>query len=140
MLTSRLDKALELYEQGYAETIVTTGSSQEGDRFTEAYAGFEYLRAQGVPEEALEVVVDGADTYEQLAATATLLGDRQDPSVLIVSDPYHSMRAAQIAGEVGLDGRVVPTDGSSSFGALMRETAAVSIGRLLGYRRLSNLG
>jgi vancomycin permeability regulator SanA len=140
VLQSRLDRAMELYDEGYADTIVTTGSSQEGDRFTEAYAGFEYLRREGVPEDALEVVVDGADTYEQLAATKTLLAEHEDPSVLIVSDPYHSMRVGQIAGEVGLDALVVPTDGSSPIGSLMRETAAVSIGRLLGYRRLSNLG
>ena len=40
VLRSRLDHALELYEQGVAPEIVLTGSKQEADRFTEAYAGF----------------------------------------------------------------------------------------------------
>jgi vancomycin permeability regulator SanA len=140
VLAKRLDRALELYEDGYADTVITTGSRQEGDRFTEGYAGFEYLRGLGVEESSIEVVVDGDNTYEQLAATANLLSDLEDPSVLIVTDPYHSMRVGQIAGEVGLAARVVTTDGSSPIASLMRETAAVSIGRVLGYRRLSNLG
>ncbi len=140
VLQRRLDLAATLWSEGYADHVVTTGSSQAGDRFTEGYAGFEYLLSEGIPEDQLQVVVDGADTYEQLAATRRLLGDIDDPSVLIVTDPYHALRSRQIASEVGLDARVVTTDGSSSVTSLARETAAVSIGRLLGYRRLSNLG
>ena len=42
--------------------------------------------------------------------------------------------------ELGLPASVSPASTSSSIGSLARETAAVSIGRLVGYRRLSNFG
>ncbi|MGI9624988.1 MAG: YdcF family protein, partial [Acidimicrobiales bacterium] len=43
VLEARLRAAFELYEQGHASVIVTTGSNQEGDRFTQGFAGFSFL-------------------------------------------------------------------------------------------------
>ena len=105
---------------------------------TEGFAGFEYLRYAGMPEDALLVVTDGASTWEQLAATARQLRRLELATVLLVSDPYHSLRLLQIAGEVGLEAEVSSTDGRTSLRNLVRETAAVSLGRVLGYRRVDN--
>ena len=57
---------------------------------------------------------------------------------VLVSDPYHSLRLRGIADEVGIDAQVSPTDTGASLPALVRETAAVSVGRIVGYRRLEN--
>ncbi|NIR35249.1 MAG: YdcF family protein [Actinobacteria bacterium] len=138
VLARRLDHALELWEEGVAPLVVTTGSNQPGDVFTEGYAGFEYLRFAGIPEEELLVITDGSSTWEQLAATARQLRARELESVVLVSDPYHAFRLRQIAGEVGLDASVSSTDGGSSIRQLLRETASVSLGRILGYRRVDN--
>ena len=138
VLARRLDHALELYRDGVAPLIVTTGSNQPGDRFTEGYAGYEYLLLAGVPDEALIVITTGSSTWEQIAATSRQLRAREVDSVVLVSDPYHSLRLDQIAGEVGLDASVSPTDTGSSIRQLLRETAAVSVGRIIGYRRLEN--
>lgn len=138
VFAGRLDHAFELWSEGVAPMIVTTGSNQEGDRFTEGFAGFEYLRFEGVPEDDLLVITDGSSTWEQLAATARQLRQRGLDSVVLVSDPYHALRLTQIADEVGLDASVSSTDGSTSVRNLARETAAVSLGRVLGYRRVDN--
>ena len=140
VLEARLDTALALYEQGLAPVIVTTGSNQEGDRFTEGFTGFTYLRDQGVPEADLRIVVDGTNTFEELSATANVLRDESlGEQVLLVSDPYHALRAVEIAREVGLEAWFSPTDLDSSFRQLVRETAGVSLGRIVGFRRVSNL-
>ncbi|MEM7286859.1 MAG: YdcF family protein [Actinomycetota bacterium] len=140
VLEARLDAALSLYEEGMAPVIVTTGSNQEGDRFTEGFTGFTYLRDQGVPESDLRIVVDGTNTFEELSATANVLRDEGlGEQVLLVSDPYHALRAVEIAREVGLEAWFSPTDLDSSFRQLVRETAGVSLGRLVGFRRVSNL-
>lgn len=136
---ARLDHAQELYEGGFASVIVTTGSSQVGDRFTEGFAGYDYLRGLGVPDEDILVVVDGSNTWEQMTATAAVLGVRDMDSVLLVSDGYHTYRAELMADDVGLEAYSSPTDGGSSARQLLRETAAVSVGRILGFRRVSNL-
>jgi len=138
VLAGRLDHAERLWRAGVAPIILTTGSNLPGDRFTEGYAGYEYLRFAGIPDDALLVITDGASTWEQLAATARQLRLRDLDSVTLVSDPYHALRLTQIADEVGLEASVSSTDGSLSIRQLARETAAVSLGRILGYRRVDN--
>ena len=86
------------------------------------------------------VVVDGGNTFESLSATANVLLDRGiGNKVILVSDPYHALRAKEIAREVGLEAWFSPTDLSSSFSQLLRETAGTSIGRIIGFRRASTL-
>jgi uncharacterized SAM-binding protein YcdF (DUF218 family) len=147
VLQARLDRALELYRQGLAPLVVTTGSKQEGDRFTEGFAGFQYLSSLGVPEEKIAVVDTGTNTWEELSAASDELhrrlqlqtADRARIRVLIVSDSYHSLRLEHTAREVGLDPLVAPTGPRASTRRLVRETAAVSLGRVLGYHRLAEL-
>lgn len=138
VLAARLDRAVELYEEGHARYVVVTGGRQEGDRFTQAAAGYRYLRERGIPDEVLLLEVDGTSTYSELAATARILDDRGLGSVLLVSDGYHSKRLLGIAGELGLDARVSPTSEGYGLRSLVRETAAVGLGRIVGYRRLDN--
>jgi uncharacterized SAM-binding protein YcdF (DUF218 family) len=140
VLRARLDHALALWEAGHAPLIVVTGGRQRGDRFTQAAAGYVHLRERGVPDDALLLEVDGDSTYTELAATARILRDRDLTSALLVSDPYHSRRLLEIADEVGLDGWVSPTDTGYGARDLLRETAAVTAGRLVGFRRLDALG
>ncbi|MFL2697270.1 MAG: YdcF family protein [Acidimicrobiales bacterium] len=140
VLEARLEKALKLYEEGLSPIIVTTGSKQTGDRFTEAYAGLTYLLERSVPESSILVVVDGNNTFESLSATANVLTDRGiGNKVILVSDPYHALRAKEIAREVGLQAWFSPTDLSSSFSQLIRETAGTSVGRVIGFRKASTL-
>jgi uncharacterized SAM-binding protein YcdF (DUF218 family) len=144
VLQERLDHALELYERGLADTIVVTGGKQPADEFTEATAGYNYLRDRGVPDEAILKEVSGTNTWESLQATSRFLQARGISDVLLVSDGYHALRLEAIADELGLHSDVSPT-GSASLSragkirALLRETAAVSVGRVIGFRRLVDL-
>lgn len=138
---SRLEHALGLYQKGLAERVVVTGGRQAGDRFTEAESGASWLRERGVPEEALRLEVDGENSYEQLSASANFLAAEGVDEVIVVSDPFHAKRLEEIADELSLIAHVSPTGSSpiSGFGelrAMVRETAAVSVGRVISYRRL----
>lgn len=140
VLQARLDHAVELYKQGVAKTVVVAGGKQAGDRTTEGKVGYDYLRAKGVPDNALKVEVGGTDTYEELSATALILDNAKlGNDVVLVTDGYHAYRAASIAGEVGLAPHVSPTDTDTSFGSLVRETGAVAAGRIIGFRRLRSV-
>jgi uncharacterized SAM-binding protein YcdF (DUF218 family) len=141
VLQARLDHAVQLRTDGYADLIVVTGGKQAGDRVTQGITGYQYLKSRGVPESDIKVEVDGTNSFEELSASALIVENAGvSDSVLIVTDPYHSFRVQQIADEVGLDASVSPAATGSSLESLARETAAVSIGRILGYRRLSNIG
>jgi uncharacterized SAM-binding protein YcdF (DUF218 family) len=140
VLRGRLDHAAELYRDGVAPVVVVTGGKQAGDTVTQGYSGYRYLRDVGVPESAIKVEVDGTNSYTELSASANIVRSAGlGTDVVIVTDPYHSFRAASIAGEVGLDAHVSPTDASSSLDQLVRETGGVAIGRIIGFRRLSAL-
>jgi uncharacterized SAM-binding protein YcdF (DUF218 family) len=140
VLKARLDHAADLYEQGVAPMIVVTGGKKPGDRVTQGRTGFEYLRDRGIPESAIEIEVEGTNSYEELSAAALIVAQAgAEPEVVIVSDPYHSLRISQIAEQVGLTPHLSPDDRSSPLRSLARETAAVAVGRIVGYRRLSNI-
>src|ERR671911_2849778 len=50
---ARLEHALRLWSDGVAPVIVTVGGKADGDQFTEAEAGAQYLADSGVPADAL---------------------------------------------------------------------------------------
>ena len=143
-LAARLDHALSLWEAGVAPMIMVTGGNRPGDRFTEAEAGFDYLVERGVPESAIQREDVGSTTYESMAAAASILGAQGIDDIVLVTDPYHSLRSGLIADEVGLDPTLSPTPstvvtGWTSFRRELFEAAGVAVGRLVGFGRLSEL-
>jgi uncharacterized SAM-binding protein YcdF (DUF218 family) len=138
-LQGRLDHALELWDEGLAQVIVPTGGGLPGDRTTEGLTGYTYLRQHGVEEASILVEVDASNTYEALSAAQVILAQRGMSTAMLVSDPYHDYRLLAIAEEVGLDAVVSPAPSHLDLEALGRETAAVALGRLIGFRRLSSL-
>ena len=140
VLRARLDHAIALWRRRLAPVIVVTGGRQPGDRFTEATAAANYLLARGVPDEDVLREVSGESSWQSLAAVATFLRQRDIQRVLLVSDPVHSYRIGAIADELGLDAHTSPTRDSPIGGTtearyMLRETAAVALGRVIGFRR-----
>jgi uncharacterized SAM-binding protein YcdF (DUF218 family) len=139
VLQARLDRARELWEQGWAPVIITTGGKAVGDRTTEADAGYAYLREKGVPQNALVALPTGRTTWEEMTSVQTELAPAGTRRVLLVSNGYHSMRLDQIAGSVGLDATITPTSAGSTLRRLVLESGGVAVGRIVGYDRLSRL-
>lgn len=139
VLRRRLDHAAELYNNKVAPYVIVTGGKQEGDRVTQGYSGYEYLRNKGVPESAIKVEVEGTNSYEELSASAVIVRSiGADRNVVIVTDPYHAWRVEKIAHEVGLSPHVSPTSGGATMSQYVRETLAVSLGRIVSFRRLAS--
>ena len=141
-LQARLDHVLVLWEQGLAERVVVTGGKQPADRFTEAEASAEYLVDRGVPAEQILFENASHNSYDALAGAATILGD--GTRVLIVTDPYHSLRSRLTAEEVGLTAHVSPTrtspvQGNNARVREMKEAVGVALGRVIGFRRLLSI-
>lgn len=137
-LAARLDHVVTLYGDGLAPLIVVTGGKQPEDRFTEAEASRDYLVERGVPSSVIVLEGEGHSTYQSLTGVAELLAARNVRRVLVVTDPFHSLRSRMIAADVGLDAYVSPTPTSVvSGGADVRrhlmEAAGVAVGRLIGF-------
>jgi uncharacterized SAM-binding protein YcdF (DUF218 family) len=136
VLGARLDHAARLWREGVAPMIVTVGGRRVGDTYTEAEAGRNYLTSYGIPGGAVVPIGQGRDTLESLRAVvrrARLAGWR---TAVIVSDPWHSLRARRMADDLGLVSWTSPTRSgpivqtrSIQARYLIRESAA-----LLHYR------
>lgn len=140
VLRARLDHALGLWRRDLAPVIVVTGGGQPGDRFTEATASANYLLARGVPDDDVLREVSGRTSFQSLSSVAAFLQDRSINRVILVSDPFHAYRIGAIADELGLEGHTSPTrtspiGGTTEIRYFARETAAVAVGRVIGFRR-----
>jgi uncharacterized SAM-binding protein YcdF (DUF218 family) len=109
VLEARLRHAKNLYDTGVAPYIVTTGGNRPGDTYTEASAGDRWLIEHGVPEDRVIAVGEGNDTLGSLEAAANRIHERGWRTAVIVSDPWHSLRARTMANDVGLDAWTSPT-------------------------------
>jgi vancomycin permeability regulator SanA len=142
VLQARLDHALELYNRGIAPIIIVTGGNQQGDNSTEASASADYLLERGVADENILREVHGSSTFDSLRDTAAFAKERGIEEVVLVTDGFHELRSRLIAEEHGLKGVSSPAQDSPISGAqewknFMTETARVSAGRIIGFRRVS---
>ncbi|MEM1334790.1 MAG: YdcF family protein [Actinomycetota bacterium] len=140
-LAARLDHVLELWPDGVAPLVVTTGGNQPGDRFTEAESSAQYLVDRGVPREAILLEDAGRTTYESMEGVAELLDGRELSEIVIVTDPYHALRSRLIAESLGLDATTSSTDtsvvtGSDATQRHLVEGVGVAVGRIIGFERL----
>ncbi len=143
-LQARLDEASLLWHQGYAPTVVVTGSKQTGDAFTEAEASARYLEVtKHIPARDI-VEVGGRNSWQNLALTAPVLEARGVTTALVVTDPFHEARCLAIASSLGLTPSPTPTRTSPIHGIATvpyyaKETAGVALGRIIGYDRLGSI-
>jgi uncharacterized SAM-binding protein YcdF (DUF218 family) len=136
---ARLEHAKKLYQAGVAPVIVTVGGKETGDKFTEAEAGRDYLATAGVPRKALLAVPTGVDTLESMRAVASAFAQRGWRSAVLVTDPWHAMRAQRMAADSGMEATSSPTrqgpaveTRTTQFRYILRETAAYLLYRATG--------
>jgi len=142
-LQARLDHAYNLWNLNLASYIVVTGGKQTGDRFTEAQAGKKFFTSLGVERDLIIQENLGRSTYETLVEVSRIAENIGMKRILIVSDPFHELRAKLIAQEVGLIAFVSPTrsgvvHGSTAFKRNIQEAIGVAVGRIVGFRRVDS--
>ncbi len=136
---ARLDHALDLYNAEVAPMIITVGGRQAGDLFTEAEAGLLWLADEGVPEEAMRAIPDGTDTLKSMELVASLFAEQGLSTAVVVTDPWHALRATRMATDAGIVASSSPTrqgpavqTRSTQIRYIARETAAYLFYRLTG--------
>ncbi len=132
VFAARLRHAEALYADGLAPRIVTTGGGRAGDVYTEAEAGRRYLIDRGVPADDVVAVGEGTDTLGSLRAADARARRDGWSTALVVSDPWHSLRARTMARDSGLDAWTSPTRSGpvvrtreTQARYIVRETAAL---------------
>jgi uncharacterized SAM-binding protein YcdF (DUF218 family) len=131
VFAARLDHAKALYDAHVASRIVTVGGNQPGDATTEAQAGQDYLVGKGVPSDAILPVRTGRDTLQSMRAVAGAFRDHGWHSAVLVTDPWHCLRARTMARDSGIDASTSPEHSGPAVGSfttdvhyIARETLA----------------
>ncbi|QXG78080.1 YdcF family protein [Modestobacter sp. L9-4] len=136
---ARLEHALALWREGVAPVVVTVGGRAEGDEYSEAEAGRQYLLDAGIPADALLAVQEGEDTLESMRAVAGTFDERGWRTAVLVTDPWHAMRAQKMAEDAGMVATSSPTrqgpavqTRTTQLKYIVRETAAYLLYRATG--------
>ena len=133
---ARLDHAFDLYKQGVAPAIITTGGSAADPSYSEGGVGHDYLLHRGVPDTALIAETQASDTAESAERVAVILRANHMRNVVAVSDAYHVFRIRKLLQHEGVQVYVAPRPDSrphSLWGGAKRYCArpsAISRGRL----------
>jgi uncharacterized SAM-binding protein YcdF (DUF218 family) len=100
-LAARAQHAIELYQAGYAPYLILCGGLG-GNPPSEAEAMRRLAIGAGVPERALILEDQSHSTEENLANAKKLMDARGLRDAIIVSDPFHILRAEVIARDLGM--------------------------------------
>jgi uncharacterized SAM-binding protein YcdF (DUF218 family) len=100
-LRARVEKAVDLYRQGFGETLLFSGGIGRHPP-AEAVVARDLAVSLGVPESACIVEAESHSTAENARLTARVLAARGVGSVVLVTDPYHLLRARQYFYREGL--------------------------------------
>jgi uncharacterized SAM-binding protein YcdF (DUF218 family) len=121
VLRARIDHAVELYARGLAPRVVLTGGVADGDTASEAAVGRIYALAAGIPDTAILLENEGRTTGQSLERVARLLRARRMESMILVSDPFHVLRAGRIAERHGLVVLTSPTRTDGVWQRMVRQ-------------------
>jgi uncharacterized SAM-binding protein YcdF (DUF218 family) len=147
VFAARLDHAKVLYDADVAPRIVTVGGKLQGDAFTEARAAQNYLVAHGVPANAILPVESGNDTLQSVRAVASTFRAHGWHSAVVVTDPWHSLRARTMARDAGIDAQTSPERNGPLFSSrgteiryITRETVAYIYYSIFGNDNVHSTG
>ncbi len=94
-LARRVEKGVELYNQGLAENIIMTGGNTYEDYF-EAKVMRDVATQMGVPEKDIYLELEAMDTIGNSRGSTRIMKEHGWKSAIIVSSPYHLKRALHL--------------------------------------------
>jgi uncharacterized SAM-binding protein YcdF (DUF218 family) len=111
---ARLEHAVALWDQGWADWFVVTGGKVPNDDTTEAEVARGWAIAHGVPPDRILAEDHGRTTLESLEAVRRIFREEDLQSGLFVSDETHMLRVLRMAEDLGMDAFSSPTRTSPS--------------------------
>jgi uncharacterized SAM-binding protein YcdF (DUF218 family) len=102
VLRARLDHAFELFQQGLAPVVITTGGAASDPSFSEGGVGRDYLMHRGIPERNLIAETQGSDTAQSAMRVAVIMHANGLHSCVAVSDAYHVFRIKRLLKHEGI--------------------------------------
>lgn len=114
-LAYRLDRAVGLFDEGYAPAIIVSGGQGADEPISEAESMRNYLLRRGVPESAIIMEAQSTTTRENMAFSKAIMDENGYESALIVTSDYHLWRAMQLADRARISGSCAGARNSSNI-------------------------
>jgi uncharacterized SAM-binding protein YcdF (DUF218 family) len=133
---ARLDHAYQLFRNGIAPVVITSGGSAADPDYSEGGVGRDYLMRRGIPESNLIAETQSSDSAQSAERVAVILRANSMHSCVAVSDEYHVFRIKELLQNQGLKVYVAPRPGSrprtrwQRLLAVLRESVSYWVWRL----------
>lgn len=105
----RLNHGMQLYRDGYADTLLLTGGVGSGNVRSDAAIARDYLIQEGVPAEDILIEETSTITEENLKNAKIIMDEHALKTALLVSDPLHMKRSMLMARDLGIVAYSSPT-------------------------------
>ncbi len=112
----RYKYGMKLYQKGYGHYIIFSGGNMNGNP-SEAEKMAEMALTDGFPNETIIIEGNSESTWENTLFVKKILLDRQLKTVILVTSPYHTLRAKTMFKEKGIDVTTAPVLNSEFFAA-----------------------
>lgn len=99
---ARLDRAHELYTQGYATTIIVTGGKTPETVRSDSSIGKEYLIQRGIKADGIFIEEHSRTTRQNLIFAQEIMEAQNLQSALLVSHDFHMIRAKDMSDDLGM--------------------------------------
>jgi uncharacterized SAM-binding protein YcdF (DUF218 family) len=134
LLASRLERGRAVYEAldpQYGPMLIVSGGKGTDERLSEAEAMANYLVESGFPADRILKEDQSSTTEENLLFSAALMRENRPEGYrcVVVTNDFHSYRAALIARDLGVPAQVVGSPTAAYFlpSATIREFIAVFV-------------
>jgi uncharacterized SAM-binding protein YcdF (DUF218 family) len=137
---ARLDHGYDLFQQGLAQFVITTGGAGADPTFSEGGVGRDYLARRGIPDRCLIAETQGDDTAESAERVSAILRTNRLHTVVAVSDAYHIFRIKKLLARQGVVAYGSPRAGSiprtpaAKLATAVREAVSYCVWRAVGAR------
>lgn len=117
MLRDRLDKGIELYEDGVSDRLLMSGDHGRKN-YDEVNRMKQYAIDEGIPSGDIFMDHAGFSTYESMYRARDIF---QAERIVVVTQEYHMYRALYNAGQMGMDAYGVASDPRKYGGQKIRD-------------------
>jgi uncharacterized SAM-binding protein YcdF (DUF218 family) len=142
VLEARLDHALDLFNRGLANVVITTGGYGPDPNYSEAHVSASYLNEMGIDTSQIVTQQGSGSTTATVVDAARHMNANGWTRAIVVSDGFHLYRLKEIFRDKGIEVFGSPAPGSrieqsegSRFWFSVREVVVLSAyraGRLFG--------
>lgn len=112
VFAERIQHAVALYQQGFANKLIFTGGIGQGKLYSESSVARQFAQGLGIPIAAIYIEENSHTTQQNLAEATKLMQQHALKTAILVSDPLHMKRAMWMTQDQKLAAVSSPTPSS----------------------------